>query len=201
MAKRNRLSDGQIGEIFRIFAEVMDRGRQGLIKASVIKAVLVELLATTAAGSELRDGEILVPVETYEVPELAELRQQFDWVLEFHGSSDWQDHKSCQDISREPGDRAMLLKHFARDISSDDVITWAEENGYRPATRADAIAYAKANPDEQRKFPIVALGSFVEVGGDRIVTVLSNSTRLLSLDGSNFGGGCPSYCRFLLVRK
>ena len=73
--------------------------------------------------------------------------------------------------------------------------------GYRPATHLEAYAFAKANPELQCQFWIVALGSFTLRGGNRCVAVLRSYSgrRILFYDWSE----CEwvSCFRFLFVRK
>lgn len=93
--------------------------------------------------------------------------------------------------------------HFNRDISSEDVIKEMDKEGYTPAMIWDILDYGAKNPEEQRKFPIVGLGSVGEVDDDddRHVPVLNrnDSKRYLSL--SWWDGGWDAGYRFLGVRK
>lgn len=91
--------------------------------------------------------------------------------------------------------------HFDRNISSENAIKEMEEAGWQPAKIEHLLAHGAANPDEQQKHPIVALGSVAAVDGNRDVPCLdrSGSERYLDLDwfGSDWS---PDY-RFLAVRK
>ncbi len=95
--------------------------------------------------------------------------------------------------------------HFDRDISSEDVvkeILAADiKNPWEPGKIENILAYGAKNPEEQRKFPIVGLGSVGEVGGSRDVPYLGrdDSGRRLGLDW--WDGGWYARCRFLGVRK
>jgi hypothetical protein len=64
------------------------------------------------------------------------------------------------------------LVHFDRNISSDDAVAELERRGLRPATITELLAFGAAQPKKQRKFPIVALGSVAELGGERDVPYL-----------------------------
>ncbi|MFA6463543.1 MAG: hypothetical protein WCV55_00900 [Candidatus Paceibacterota bacterium] len=91
--------------------------------------------------------------------------------------------------------------HFNRNISSEDAKRLIEEAGYEVAKTEHLLAFGAKYPDEQRKFPIVALGSAHEVVGDRRVPCLDGdvSRRGLYLHWWDFGWN--SDCRFLAVRK
>ncbi|MDP3999303.1 MAG: hypothetical protein Q8P76_01755 [bacterium] len=108
-------------------------------------------------------------------------------------------------INRRPnGEAEMKVYHFNRDIDSDEAIREMDKEGYRPAELPEGLAYAKANPDEQRKYPIVLLGSLsVWRGfiGDRRVPCLCGVGVERDLDLGWFCGGWDSRCRFLAVRK
>jgi hypothetical protein len=97
------------------------------------------------------------------------------------------------------------LFHFDRFISSADAvaaITTADaENPWEPAKIEHLLSFGAAHPDEQRRYPIVALGSVAEVGGHRRVPYLyrDDTKRSLSLGWwvSDWGG----FYRFLAVRN
>ncbi len=75
------------------------------------------------------------------------------------------------------------------------------ENPWEPAKVEHLLAFGAAFPDEQRKFPIVGLGSVGEVGDDRRVPCLYryDSRRVLYLYWWDYDW--YSGYRFLAVRK
>ena len=64
------------------------------------------------------------------------------------------------------------LFHFDRIVSSDEAERLIEADGYQPAKIEHLLAYGAANPEDQRKFPIVALGSVARLRGFRSVPYL-----------------------------
>ncbi|MFZ6015644.1 MAG: hypothetical protein ACOYUZ_04815 [Patescibacteria group bacterium] len=166
------------------------------------------LEARGKTGSEiecpLAVGEYLVHV-TYDMPrDKATLEAEFskDGVSDlFTGNYEWQLHSSCAEINQTPGERIMLVKHFGRDTTSEANIAEMDKLGYRPATHLEAYAFQKANPELQRRFWIVALGSSAVSDGHRRVAVLfgDSGRRLLGLDC--FDLEWYSDLRFLFVRK
>lgn len=121
----------------------------------------------------------------------------------FFGSHEWFFHSSCVDIDQNPGERIMLVKHFGWLIESEDAIAEMDKQGYRPATHLEAYAFAKANPDLQRQFWILALGSFA-LDGDGVGRAVASlfdfaDKRIFGLDW--FGLGWRFDGRFLFVRK
>lgn len=93
------------------------------------------------------------------------------------------------------------LFHFDRTVSSDEAERLIVAGGYQPAKIEHLLAFGAAYPEEQRKYPIIALGSVANVRGARLVSCLyrDGSGRDLYLgwrDVEWFGR-----CRFLGVRN
>lgn len=88
-----------------------------------------------------------------------------------------------------------------RDISSEDAVASAEVDGWIVAKAEHLLAYGESFPEEQRKYPIIALGSVCEVGGYRCVLGLWDVDGRRRLCLSYWSGGWGSDCRFLRVRK
>ena len=178
--------------------------------ADLIVSASAEATAGRPADSEverpLADGEYLVPV-AYDMPrDKVKLEAEFskDGVSElFYGNYEWQPHSSCAEIDQTPGNRVMLVKHFGRNTTSEANIAEMDKLGYRPATHLEAyaFAFAKANPELQRQFWIVALGSSTMGGGSRCVAVLSGDSGRRFLGGRWFEREWGSDDRFLFVRK
>src|SRR3989344_1602454 len=95
--------------------------------------------------------------------------------------------------------------HFDCSTSSEDAVTGITTddvvNPWQPAGIEHLLTYGAKNPEEQRKYPIVGLGSAPEVVGVRYVPYLGwvDSKRYLNLDWWGYDWG--AYCRFLGVRK
>ncbi|MEK7061874.1 MAG: hypothetical protein AAB957_01290, partial [Patescibacteria group bacterium] len=94
------------------------------------------------------------------------------------------------------------LYHFGKKTESDWVIAEMAKDGKRPATLRELLAFRENNPELQRKFPIIALGS-VWVGRDgyrRVVYLYRyHSERDLSLYW--YESDWLGFCRFLGVSK
>jgi hypothetical protein len=97
------------------------------------------------------------------------------------------------------------LFHFDRVIESKDAIKAIEsadkDNPWTPAKTEHVLSFGIAFPEEQRKYPIVGLGSVAQVDGDRRVPGLWRGGSGRSLDLRWFGDGWYWYCRFLAVRQ
>lgn len=93
------------------------------------------------------------------------------------------------------------LFHFDCDMDSDEVIKKMKEDGFDSADLRTGLAYGEKNPDVQREFPVILLGSVVRLDGYRCVPCLGGdgSDRGLRLDYC--GGWWSRHYRFLGVRK
>ncbi|MES2203203.1 MAG: hypothetical protein V4474_02720 [Patescibacteria group bacterium] len=95
--------------------------------------------------------------------------------------------------------------HFNRTISSEEAVEAIKninaENPLEPAKIEHLLAFGAKYPEEQRKYPIIALGSVAEVLGDRGVPYLGrdDARRILGLHWWDFDW--DDYYRFLAVRK
>ncbi|MEI6528056.1 MAG: hypothetical protein WCO10_00055 [bacterium] len=104
--------------------------------------------------------------------------------------------------SKEEGEREVEfgLFHFNKVTQSDDNVAEMKKAGFRPATIKEMLAYGEKNPEVQREFPVIALGSVARLSGYRRVGCLNGrgSGRRASLDC--YGLDWSGYCRFLGVR-
>ena len=101
-------------------------------------------------------------------------------------------------------EKSFTLYHFGYDTEyteSDWVIAQMNKDGNRPATIRELLAFAKANPDLQRNFPIVALRSvWVGLGRKRVACLGGfSSGRAISL--RQLDTLWPGKSRFLAVSK
>lgn len=120
---------------------------------------------------------------------------------------DWKNdnivEKNFPNHPHETGEVTLTVKlfHFGRDMSSDDVVKEMDKEGFRPATLRELLAYAAKNPDEQRKYPIVALGLFWRHLFGREVPYLGIRVNGRKLFLGWWGEGWNGRYFFLAVRK
>ena len=92
--------------------------------------------------------------------------------------------------------------HYGKYMSSDDIVRDLDQRGLRPATLAELLAYGEKYPDEQRKYPIVALGSvWLHRNGARSVASLFSSESERPLYLYAWDGVWFAHFRFLSFRK
>ena len=153
---------------------------------------MVAVLAETAATI----GSIFRVLVNYDLRLDAAIRNgKYDW------KNDDITEKNFPTNRRETAELDIVLVHLNRDISSEDAIKELDKLGLRPAELPELLAFGAKYPDEQRKYPIVALGSVWRRLGGRVVPYLwgGGDRRYLSLNW--FGFGWDAYYRFAGVRK
>jgi hypothetical protein len=99
----------------------------------------------------------------------------------------------------------VKLFHFDRHISSEDAVAAITaqdpQHPWEPAKIEHLLAYGAKSSDEQRKYPIIALGSVAAVDGGRRVPCLRVRGRRRSLYLRWWGHGWDGDGRFLAVRN
>ena len=96
----------------------------------------------------------------------------------------------------------LELVPFNRTIGSNEAIQKLEQQGLRPATIHELLVFGATYPEEQRKFPVVALGSVWQYWYDnRYVPYLCSNDSRRSMDLHWFGYGWNDNYRFAVVRK
>lgn len=121
------------------------------------------------------------------------------------GAYDWVNPSITEVNFPKTGTRETVVSaeliHFNKFISSDNAVLEMDKLGYRSATIHELLSFGAKNPDVQRQFPIVALGSSCEVPGYRRVAYLDRVVSRRDLGLSWWDVGWGGGCRFLGVRK
>ncbi len=100
--------------------------------------------------------------------------------------------------------RKAHLVHFKCELASDEVVFQLYNDGKRPATIDELLAFGAQYPDVQRKFPVAALGSSKKhIRGNRWAPYISanpnNGPRIFSLE--SWDNGWEANVRFLAVYR
>lgn len=102
----------------------------------------------------------------------------------------------------EPHQAEVILRHFGKDMSTDNVLKVLDAEGLRPATMSELLTLGIKYPQLQMEFPIVELGSVWQlVSGHRFVGYLHRFGQKRKLYLNRFGFGWYKICRFAAVRK
>lgn len=96
----------------------------------------------------------------------------------------------------------LKLFHFNRTVSTAEAIRLMAVEGYEPANIAELLNYGAQNPNEQKQYPIIALGSlWSDWRGYRCVAALFEDAGERRLDLGCSGDDWSGRCRFLAASK
>jgi len=138
----------------------------------------------------------------YVQPEFEELKRRFPaYVNPDYKGKRFDPIERCKDVSKESREVAFEYVHMNSTSSIDEVLAEMDRKYLRPALYEELLGFAEKYPDEQRKYPIVALGSETDVGGDRRVAYLWRAGHGRSLGLNWIDGAWGGLYRFLAVRK
>lgn len=109
-------------------------------------------------------------------------------------------------ISEGTGEVEFEARYFhfcLGDTHAERVVKTIKQAHWMPAKIEHLLAHGATNPEEQRKFPVVALGSVQMLLGARFVPYLSRheSTRYLGYLRMSAQSTWHARCRFLAVRE
>ncbi len=157
----------------------------------------IQLLSTTS------DPDVAIPDETEQFltvsPNLA-----FEERIT-RGNYSWTNsnltEKEFPVTADQIGEWEWKLFHFNRSISSEDAIRLIKEDGFEPAQTGHILTFGEINPEEQRKYPIIGLGSIAEVGLGRVVLGPWSDYDRRELHLYWFVDDWRDYFRFLGVRR
>lgn len=121
---------------------------------------------------------------------------KYDWV----DSDITAEHFPVQGEGKK--EKEVAFFHFNRTITSDQVISEMDKAGYRPATIEELLVIGASQPELQRQFPIVAIGSVLRLScGLRRVPCLDWDGLERDLDFHWFKNDWRDACRFVALRK
>ncbi len=118
-------------------------------------------------------GSFVVHV-AYIQPPFKELLRRFDYVHSYFDKCFFPIER-CKDVPLDAREVSFVYVQQDRNGSSDEAFNEMEQKGLRPALYEELLCFAKAYPDEQMKFPIVALGSEVEMNDRYYAAFLDNN--------------------------
>lgn len=106
-------------------------------------------------------------------------------------------------IADQAHDAEIVVGHFGRWMSRDEVLEILDKEGFRPASASELLAFGARYSQLQSLFhKIVALGSvWQESSGARLIVYLGGSTNWRSLDRQLIEDLFDDRCHFTAVRK
>ena len=168
----------------------------------------IRIVASLNNGKLLPD-HYLVSIMSTRLPPFEALQRMFrrNGVSSHFDGQPWKRHITRQKLQK-PGEEGLRIywvantpPHIAR--RRQPIIDWAESIGYQVAIETEAVDFARAFPDVQRKYPIVAFGSSVHSHDSAIrsVAMLSGCKGRRELVGTPANVLLTDFCRVLLVKK
>jgi hypothetical protein len=72
----------------------------------------------------------------------------------------WKLHHLCMNAGTEPGERTMCLFRVAENVTCEQAVQLAKQEGYRPATHGELQAFLDWYEGRSRSFRVATLGMF-----------------------------------------
>ena len=171
-------------------------GGEDKVRKILAGELKIQLLSTSAEA-------VVVPTDVDQVmtvsPDLA-----FEDRIK-RGNYGWRNsdltEKKFPVTADQVGEWEWKLFHFNRSISSEDAIRLIQEDGFEPAQTGHILTFGETFPKEQRKYPIIGLGSVAEVSLGRCVPELWDGRGRRKLGLYWFDRDWSGYYRFLGVRR
>ncbi len=190
---------GAFGKMFEIVKKIVDAvlekgGTDEDLERILKEPELAQKMAELVVGPRKSAYKVTVDY----AQSLAEMIKagKYDWV----NSDITAEHFPIQGKGKQ--DVEVVLFHFGKEITSEQVLEVLETQGYRGAKIEEMLALGAAYPELQKQFPILTLGSVWQgPGGSRFVPYLDwdGAGRDLRLDW--LGRGWRGYYRFASVRN
>ncbi len=138
----------------------------------------------------------------YVQPEFEELKRRFPaYVNPDYKGKRFDPIERCKGVSKESRDVVFEYVYVSSYAASTRMFGEMDKRHLRPALYEELLGFSEKYPDEQRKYPIAALGSVLNVRGRRCVAYLTNSDRGRGLALHWFDRVWHGPYRFLAVRK
>lgn len=185
---RKCVTDEQYGNLNRRLDEVKRRVDEGTLPYDQTMSALQAFIEQRFGGRSLTVNYTLSLADMIAMG-------HYDWV------SDNITAKHFPNLGSGKAEIVAELVQFDRTISTIKVIAELARRGFRPATLAELLAYGAKFPEDQHKFPIVALGTEAVVNGERLVAYLDRSDAGRVLDLGWMDVVWHGRDRFLAVRN
>ncbi len=199
----NTYTPAQLKKLIELIGQQSTERMQVILGSGVISDVF-NPKATLANRFAIRQALDLGPLPSEPIVLIVDYGQTLEQMI-VAGRYDWKDDDIT--VKRFPieGKGAVefeaVLFHFDKDVSSENAKKQIEEAGYEVGKIEHVLSFGANYPEEQRKFPIVGLGSVGEVDGRCRVPCLGRGGSGRHLFLGWWVGAWPAAFRFLGVRK
>ena len=187
--------DLTVGELNAL---VREAGGEDKVRRILSGEFKIQFLSTTAKGVVVQEpSNQFMTIRPNLVFGDRIKRGKYDWV-----NSNLMEEKFPV-TADQVGEWEWKLFRFRRrrKIFSGDAILLVEKDGFEPAQIGHILTFGEINPEEQRKYPIIGLGSVAKVYLDRSVPVLWADCDGRGLGLGWFDHSWHSNYRFLGVRR
>ncbi len=161
--------------------------KYGELTLEQIEAIIDKLGGLTGVRRFLA-GEITVSASQITFSVTLDYRRSLAEMIQA-GHYDWVSPEITADHFSVSGEgchqRTIALLNFNRQLTSEQIIAKLDEEGFRPAKIEELLALGEAQPQLQKKFTIIALGScWVDLSGEQLVPCLhgDDNSRILCLE-------------------
>lgn len=181
----NTYTPAQLKKLIELIGQQSTERMQAILGSGVISDVF-DPKATLANRFAVRQALGLGPLPSEPIVLMVDYGQTLEQMIAA-GRYDWKNDDITAKLFPIEGKGTVefeaVLFHFDKDISSDNAKKQIEEAGYEVGKIEHILSFGANYPEEQRKFPIVGLGSVGKVNGYRNVPCLNedDSKRYLYL--------------------
>lgn len=157
-------------------------------------------LAETADLSASDDNLSFVAKVVYVQPPFAKLKDLMEHVSSCFKSRKFLTIHNCASVSRESRELKFQYVHLGRKLKTYQASAEIRKRGLRPALYEELLGFALRYPEEQRKHPIVALGSEAVIRDCLSVALLDIDHFNRVLRARHIGVDWSEQTRFLAVQ-
>jgi len=138
----------------------------------------------------------------YVQSEFEELKRRFPQHVESYCADQRFDPiDRCKEVSRKKREISFEYVNMGRAASTDEVLAEIERRGLRPALYEEFLGVLKKYSDAELNYPLVALGSEINVRGGRCVALMCSAANGRYFDLVWVGHKWLEHYWFLAVRK
>lgn len=169
-----------------------------------------QIMSRETADADVRFSLMMVREEEALVPFTEAAQGAADKVLRwfsdlFDEPLPWSLHHLCRNVGAEPGERMMCLFRVAKDVTCEQAIDLARQEGYRPATQGELQAFLEWKDGHSRAYRVATLGSFYFSERTEVTGVVAFETdgnkRLLTGDWHNTGWSEDMHLLFVRMER
>lgn len=196
------VTDEDLGRLSRQWADLFERIRKGSVEVEHAAHGLQLIKEHKLPAST--NNTYTLTINYSQLVSEALKAGNYDWVSSDITDINFHTPSLCSCCGNAPDTETVkfYLIHFNKVMTTEQVKSELDKQGLRPANIQELLAFGIQNPDVQRKFPIIALGSECVVRrGLRRVPSLDGSSSVRKASLHWVGDGWYSRYRVLAISK